>query len=131
MVIDSSAIIAILLDESEAEAFAIAIQNDSMRFLSAASLLETAMVIESRHGLDGGQKLDEFVSTANLQIKAVTATQAEIARTAFRSYGKGRHRASLNFGDCFACALAKSLDESLLFKGNDFTETDIQPAVSG
>jgi len=129
MVIDSSVIIAILSNEPEAKQFAAAIQADSMRLMSVASLLEVAIVIEARHGPPGSSKLDELVDTAQIKIEPVTVEQVTIARLAFRSYGKGRHPASLNFGDCFAYALARFSGEPLLFKGNDFSQTDIQPAI--
>lgn len=126
MVIDSSALIAILSDENDAPALASAIALAESRCISAATLLETAIVIETRHGQAGGDKLDEFIQTAQISIEAATAAQIEIARTAFRRYGKGRgHAAGLNFGDCFSYALAKDLGEPLLFKGRDFSETDI------
>ena len=126
MVIDSSALIAILSDESDAPALASAIALAVSCRMSAAALLETAIVIESRHGQIGGEKLDEFVQTAQISIEAVTRGQIEIARAAFQRYGKGRgHAAGLNFGDCFSYALAKELDEPLLSKGDDFRATDI------
>ena len=126
MVIDSSAVIAILYDEPEAEQLADAIVKDSTRLMSVASLLECAIVIEARYGEAGGNKLDELVTTAQISLQTVTVEQATIARQAYRTYGKGRHIASLNFGDCFAYALAKVTDEPLLFIGDDFSQTDIQ-----
>lgn len=129
MVIDSSALIAILSDENDAPALASAIALAVSRRISAATLLETAMVIEARHGRAGGDKLDEFIQTAQITIEAVTLGQIDIARDAFRRYGKGRgHAAGLNFGDCFSYALAKDLGEPLLFKGDDFSKTDIGAA---
>ncbi len=125
MVIDSSALIAILGYEPEAERFAAAIQDDPIRLMSAASLLESAIVIEARYGEAGGNKLDQLVSVAQIKIEPVTVEQVAAARLAFRTYGKGRHPAGLNFGDCFAYALAKVLGEPLLFKGDDFSQTDI------
>lgn len=126
MVIDSSALIAILSDESDAPALASAIALAVSCRMSAATLLETAIVIESRHGQIGGEKLDEFVQTAQISIEVVTQRQINIARDAFRRYGKGRgHAAGLNFGDCFSYALAKEMNETLLFKGEDFRSTDI------
>ncbi len=130
MIIDSSALIAILSNEPDAAQFAKAIQDATIRRLSAASFLETAIVIESRHGPAGGQKFDELVSTAKLMIEPVTAEQAGLARLAFRNFGKGRHAAGLNFGDCFSYALAQATGEPLLFKGNDFSKTDITPAIT-
>jgi ribonuclease VapC len=130
MVIDSSALIAILGYEPEAEALAAAIQDDPVRLMSAASWLESAIVIEARHGSPGGQKFDELVDVAQIKIEPVTVEQATTARLAFRTYGKGRHAASLNFGDCFAYALAKVSGEPLLCKGNDFSQTDIPLTAS-
>lgn len=128
MVIDSSAIIAILSNESEAEHLAEAITNDPIRLMSAASLLEIAIVIEARYGEAGGDKLDQLLQKAEIKIEPVTVEQVEVARRAYRSYGKGRHPAALNFGDCFSYALAKVLGEPLLFKGEDFRQTDIELA---
>lgn len=128
MVIDSSAIIAILTNEPESEQFIQAIIGDSTRLLSAANFLETAIVIESRYGDVGGQKLDEFIKEASILIEAVTYEQAQIAREAFSRFGKGRHPASLNYGDCFSYALAKLLEQPLLFKGDDFSKTDVVSA---
>jgi ribonuclease VapC len=125
MVIDTSALIAILSLEPEAEQFAAAIQDDPVRLVSAATLLECAIVIESRYGEPGGEKLDRLISTGSMKPEAVTYEQVMIARTAYRIYGKGRHPAGLNFGDCFAYALAKVTGEPLLFKGDDFSRTDI------
>jgi ribonuclease VapC len=128
MVIDSSAVLAILQDEPERSAFNALIAAADTRLLSAASLLELSIVLEARFGVDGQGDLDLFLSTAEIEIVAVDREQAELARGAFSRYGKGRHRAGLNFGDCFAFALAKRAGSPLLFKGNDFTHTDLQPA---
>lgn len=125
MVIDTSAIVAILLGEPEAAEFAAAIEQDSLRLLSAANLLEATMVIETRKGDEGARDLDLFIYRAGIQIVAVDAEQAEVARLAWRRYGKGRHPASLNYGDCFAYALAKTNGARLLFKGEDFGRTDL------
>lgn len=130
MVIDSSALIAILSDENDTPALASAIALAVSRRISAATLLETAIVIEARHGQAGGDKLDEFIQTAQISIEAVTVGQIDIARDAFRRYGKGRgHAAGLNFGDCFSYALAKEMNEPLLFKGEDFRSTDVVVAA--
>ena len=128
MVIDSSAVLAILQDEPERSAFNALIAAADTRLLSAASLVELSIVLEARFGADGQGDLDLFLSTAEIEIVAVDRDQAELARGAFSRYGKGRHRAGLNFGDCFAYALAKRAGAPLLFKGNDFTHTDLQPA---
>ena len=103
-----------------------AIEAGAVRRISAATLLEAAIVIEIRHGIAGGEKPDQLLRLANVQIEPVTAEQVAIARLAFRLYGKGRHPARLNYGDCFAYALAKAVGEPLLFKGNDFVHTDVE-----
>ena len=123
MVIDTSALVAILQDEPERRAFNRAIEAAERLAMSAASFVEVSMIIESRFGSDGIRDL----AKANIELVPVDAEQAHIARTAFRDYGKRRHRAGLNFGDCFSYALAKALDEPLLFKGRDFSSTDIVP----
>ena len=125
MVIDTSALIAILQDEPERRVLNEAIEAAESCAMSTGSFLETSMVIESRYGPDGTRDLDLFISKARISLASVDADQAYVARNAFRSYGKGRHAAGLNFGDCFAYALAKMLDEPLLFKGSDFALTDI------
>ncbi len=125
MVIDTSALIAILQDEPERRLLNEAIEAAESCAMSTGSFLETSMVIESRYGPDGTRDLDLFISKARISLASVDADQAYVARDAFRRYGKGRHPAGLNFGDCFAYALAKMLDEPLLFKGSDFALTDI------
>ena len=125
MVIDTSALIAILQDEPERRILNEAIEAAESCAMSTGSFLETSMVIESRYGPDGTRDLDLFISKARISLASVDADQAYVARDAFRRYGRGRHPAGLNFGDCFAYALAKMLDERLLFKGNDFVLTDI------
>ena len=125
MVIDTSAIIAVLLNESTAMRIAQAIEAGSPRLLSVANLLETSIVIESRKGEAGSRELDLFVYRASIEPIAVDPDQMEIARLAWRRFGKGRHPAGLNYGDCFAYALAKSRDLPLLFQGDDFSQTDI------
>ena len=125
MVIDTSALVALLGMEPEAARLAAAIEADGTRLISAASILEAAVVIESRYGPDGGRELDLLVAKAGLSVEPVTAQQAEIAREAWRRFGKDRHPASLNFGDCFSYALARVTGEPLLFKGTDFPQTDV------
>jgi ribonuclease VapC len=125
MVIDTSALIAIPQDEPERRIFNEAIEAAESCTMSTASFLETFMIIESRYGPDGTRDLDLFISKARITLAPVDADQAYVACDAFRRYGKRRHPAGLNFGDCFAYALAKTLDEPLLFKGNDFALTDI------
>ena len=125
MVIDSSAIVAVLLSEKNAAQIAQAIEAASQRLLSAANLLEASIVIESRKGEAGGRELDLLLYRAAIEIVAVDQDQAETARIAWRRFGKGRHPAGLNYGDCFAYALAKSRGLPLLFQGDDFSQTDI------
>ena len=129
MVIDTSALIAILLHETEADRIAEAIENATIRRLSATSLVEASMVIETRKGEAGGRELDLFIYRAGIEVVAVNHEQAEIARIAWRQYGKCRHSAGLNYGDCFAYALAKVSGLPLLFKGDDFAHTDMDAAL--
>ncbi len=126
MVIDTSALLAIFLAEPERKPFLNLILQADTRFISAANALETGIVLEARRGEAAGREFDLFVVRAGLQIAPVDAEQVEIARTAWRKYGKGRHPAALNFGDCFAYALAKFANEALLAKGTAFTLTDIE-----
>ena len=125
MVIDSSAIVAILLNEADAADIAQAIESNSQRLLSAANLLEASIVIESRKGEAGGRELDLLIYRAAIEIVAVDQEQAELARIAWQRFGKGRHPAGLNYGDCFAYALARTRQLPLLFQGDDFSRTDI------
>ncbi|POR52610.1 type II toxin-antitoxin system VapC family toxin [Bosea psychrotolerans] len=128
MVIDASAIVAIAFNEPEAAAFESRIADDPVRLISAATVLEAAMVIETRLGEAGGSELDLWLHKAGVDIVAVDAEQADLARRAWRRFGKGRHPAGLNYGDCFSYALAATTQEPLLFKGDDFSRTDIQAA---
>lgn len=125
MVIDTSAIAAIFFAEAERSRFLEALLASSKRLISAATVLEAGMVIEARQGEAGGREFDLFLVRSGLEVIPVDAEQAEIARSAWRKFGKGRHPASLNFGDCFSFALAKSSGEPLLAKGSDFAATDI------
>jgi ribonuclease VapC len=125
MVIDTSALAAIFFGEPERPKFLAAITAADSRLVSAASVLETGIVLEGRQGEAAGREFDLFVVRANLQIVPVDAEQADLARSAWRKYGKGRHPAGLNFGDCFSYALAKASGEPLLAKGTDFSGTDI------
>jgi ribonuclease VapC len=125
MVIDTSALLAIFLAEPERKPFLDSILQSETRMISAANVLETGIVLEARRGESAGREFDLFLVRANLQIVSVDSEQAEIARSAWRKYGTGRHPAALNFGDCFAYALAKSSGEPLLAKGTDFVATDI------
>ena len=126
MIIDTSALLAIFLAEPERQSFLERIRQDGTRLLSAANALETAIVLEARRGEVAGREFDLFLHRLNIEIVPVDATQVEVARTGWRKYGKGRHPASLNFGDCFAYALSKTSGEPLLAKGNDFPKTDVQ-----
>jgi ribonuclease VapC len=126
MVIDTSALAAIFFGEPERKALLDAITAAESRLVSAATVLETGIVLEARQGEAAGREFDLFVVRANLQIVPVDADQADLARSAWRKYGKGRHPAALNFGDCFSYALAKSTNEPLLAKGTDFALTDIE-----
>ena len=125
MVVDTSAMIALLGMEPEAARLAIALESDTTRLISAATVVEAGLLIEARYGAAGGRELDLLIAKAGLSTEAVTAQQADVARDAWRRYGKGRHSAGLNFGDCFSYALAKVTGEPLLFKGDDFIDTDI------
>jgi ribonuclease VapC len=125
MVLDTSAIVAILLDEPEGAAFARRIEDDPIRLVSAASRVEATFVIEGRKGEPGRQRLDRFFRLTGAEVVPMTLEQVEIACAAFRRYGRGRHPAGLNFGDVFAYALARTTGEPLLFKGDDFARTDI------
>jgi ribonuclease VapC len=126
MVIDTSALLAIFLAEPERAPFLEQILQAEKRHVSAAIVLETGIVLEARKGENAGREFDLFVFRAGLEIVPVDAEQVELARTAWRKYGKGRHAAGLNFGDCFSYALAKVMGEPLLAKGADFTRTDLE-----
>lgn len=126
MVIDTSALVAILLGEPERKQFLEFILQPGKKLISAAGVLETGIVLESKRGEAAGREFDLFVVRVNLEIVPVDAEQVEIARLAWRKYGKGRHAAGLNFGDCFAYALAKFTGEKLLAKGEDFRLTDLE-----
>ncbi|MGH9369072.1 MAG: type II toxin-antitoxin system VapC family toxin [Thermoanaerobaculia bacterium] len=127
MIVDTSALLAILQDEPERRAFNEAIEAAGARRISVANLVEVSIVIEARFGAAGQRDLDQFVERAALELLPVDVEQAGVARRAFSRYGKGRHAAGLNFGDCFAYALATVLGEPLLFKGDDFAQTDVAP----
>jgi len=129
MVIDTSALLAVLLDEPERPGFVAAIDRDPTRAMSVVSFVECSLVLDARFGPDGVRDLDLFIARAQVNLVPVDADQAYLARQAWRRFGKGRHAAGLNFGDCFAYALARSLAEPLLFKGDDFVATDVAPVV--
>lgn len=125
MVIDTSALLAILQNGPERRRFNEAIEAAESRLMSVANFVEVSIVIESRHGAEGLRELDRFVDRAGIQLVGVDVEQGKLARDAFSRFGKGRHAAALNFGDCFAYALTRSLEQSLLFKGDDFSKTDL------
>jgi ribonuclease VapC len=128
MIIDSSAMVAMLFEEPEGHLFDIAILNAAYCRISSVTYLEAAMVLLARRGSDGVRALDLLILRFSIEIMPFTESQARLARTAFERYGKGRHPAKLNFGDCMAYALAKETGEELLFKGTDFVLTDIAVA---
>ena len=127
MIVDTSAILAVLFREVEAPEFENLIATSPCR-MSVANVLESAMVVEGRGGRAAGRALDAFFASAAIEAAPITTAQLEIARDAWRRYGKGNHPAALNFGDCFAYALASASGEPLLFKGNDFARTDVVAA---
>lgn len=129
MVIDTSALVAILTDEPERRTLVEAIAGAAVLLISAATVLEAGIVMEARRGEHAGRELDLFLHRAKCEIVPVDAEQVEIARAAYRRYGKGRDPAGLNFGDCFSYALAKARGETLLFKGQDFARTDARAAL--
>ncbi len=129
MVVDTSALVAILLGEPDAEHFARALGGAPVRLLSAVSRVELSFVIEGRKGETGRADVELLLRDGGFDIVSVTPQQAEIAGDAIRRFGKGRHRAGLNIGDCFAYALAIATDHTLLFKGDDFVHTDARPAL--
>jgi ribonuclease VapC len=129
MVIDTSAVVAILREESDSEGLLRRLTAAGSRRISAATLLETAIVLEGKFGARGGEQLDLFVARAQIEVEPVTTEHVRIARKAWLRYGKGSgHAAGLNFGDCFSYALAKSSGEELLYKGADFARTDVAHA---
>ena len=128
MIVDTSAILAVLFDEPDAERFARAIAEAPHCRMSAANFLEAALVVEGRAGLIGGHELDLFIERAAIELVPVSVEHAQAARRAWRRFGKGNHSAGLNFGDCFAYALAEVAEEPLLYKGEDFALTDVESA---
>jgi len=129
MVIDTSAVVAILINEPDCECYIHALDRADSVQMSAASVLEVSMVVESRFGETAHLHLDKWIITAAVEVIVVTRDQVEAAREGFRRFGKGRHPAALNFGDCFSYGLAKMLGEPLLFRGGDFSQTDIRSAL--
>jgi ribonuclease VapC len=130
MVVDTSALLAIFLAEPERREFLELITQAETRCISAANALETGIVLEARRGEAAGREFDLFLHHAKFDVVSVDSEQMEIARLAWRKYGKGRHPAGLNFGDCFAYALAKAMGQPILFKGDDFKQTDLLPVLA-
>jgi len=128
LVIDTSALLAVLFDEPERDTFIALLAGAEDALISAGTLLEASIVMQARTGDDGVADLDELLAAAAVRCVAVDQVQAHLARAAFERYGKGRARAGLNFGDCFAYALATAAQRPLLFKGDDFVHTDVPSA---
>lgn len=129
MIVDSSALIAVLFDEPDAAVFAKALAEATTLRISAANYVEAAVVVESQIPTLGGRQFDTLLRRAGIRIESVTEEQALLARHAYADYGKGHHPAGLNFGDCFAYALSKATCEPLLFKSNNFRQTDVEAVV--
>ena len=129
MTIDSSALLAILLGEQEAEAIAASIAGHARRLMSAFSLLETGVAVEARKGEAGARELDVLLHKLGVEIVPLTPEQTELARTAWHTYGTGPHAAGLNIGDCCSYALSRYSGEPLLYKGEDFRKTDISSVL--
>jgi ribonuclease VapC len=125
MVVDTSAVLAILQREPERRALLEVIEGADTVRMSVANFVEASIVIEARYGSDGLRDLDRFVSRAGIEMIPVDVEQGQLARSAFSRFGKGRHRAGLNYGDCFAYAAALAFSEPLLFQGDDFGHTDV------
>lgn len=129
MILDSSSLVAILAEEPDEEIYVQAISRASRCRISAGNFIELSIVIDSQFGVEVAQQCDALFRRVGIVIEPVTVEQAHLARQAFHDFGRGRHAAGLNFGDCFAYALAKVTGEPLLFKGEDFSKTDIVPAL--
>jgi ribonuclease VapC len=129
MVVDTSAVLAILFQEPEATDFAQAIEEEPAPMISAASVLEAGIVLVTRAGPEGPTDLRDFIELGGLQVEPVSAAQAGLALDAYERFGRGRHGAGLNFGDCFSYALAKATGRPLLFKGDGFSRTDIDSCL--
>jgi ribonuclease VapC len=128
MILDTSALVAVLYGEPEALDFVERIRAADVCRISVANHLELSMVVESQLGPNGARQADAFLRRAGVIVEPVTIEQGALARQAFLDFGKGRHKAGLNFGDCFAYALSRATGEALLFKGDDFALTDIRRA---
>ena len=129
MVVDSSAVLAILFKEPERDTFSDALADAGVRLMSSVNALEAAVVVSSRKGSFGTMELDLLLHRAEFEVVPFTVGHLRLARDAYERYGKGRHPAGLNLGDCCAYALARHTGEALLFKGNDFTRTDVVRAL--
>ena len=129
MIIDTSAVLAILFAEDGAKRYADAMASAEVCLISAANYLEAGIVVDNQIGAAAGRQLDSLISRAEIQVEAVTREHADIARQAYLDFGKGNHPARLNFGDCFAYALSKTTGQPLLFKGADFAKTDVEIAL--
>ena len=129
MIVDTSAVLAVLFDEPDAERFTKAIAEAPHCRMSAANFMEAALVVEGRAGLAGGHELDIFIERAAIELVPVSVEHAQAARRAWQRFSKGNHPAGLNFGDCFAYALAEVTGEPLLYKGEDFALTDVESAL--
>jgi ribonuclease VapC len=129
MIIDTSAVLAILFAEEDAEHYAEAISRADVCLMSAANYLEAGVVIDNQIGAAAGRQLDALITRAGIRVEAITRDHADIARQAYLDFGKGNHPARLNFGDCFAYALSKKKGLPLLFKGDDFSKTDLAIAL--
>jgi ribonuclease VapC len=129
MIVDSSAIVAILRNEPDAASMSAILQQESVCRMSAVTYAEAGIVTDGNRNPILSRRFDDLLRDVGIRVEPVTAEQAKLARQAYRDFGKGRHKAGLNFGDCFAYALAKEMDEPLLFKGDDFRHTDIEAAI--
>lgn len=129
MILDLSAVLAILLQESDGRRFLRAVLDAEPRRMSVSNWLEATMVVDRRGNAIAANWFDEFMKNVQIELVPVSVSQAAIARHAWRVFGRGVHPARLNYGDCFAYALAKETREPLLFKGDDFAQTDVEPAL--
>jgi ribonuclease VapC len=129
VIVDTSAIVSIIMQEPDCDAFRAAVADALRVRISAATLLEATMVIEGRSGQEAGADLERWIAGVGIEICPVTERTARLAQEGWRRYGKGRHKAGLNLGDCFAYALAMERAEPLLFKGDDFAQTDVKAAI--
>ena len=129
MIVDSSALLAVIFNEPDEPRFAEAMIDAPSLRISAANWVETAIVVDSRRNPAAQIRFEDLIDALRLQVEPVTREDALCGRLAYRDYGRGHHSARLNYGDCFAYALAKRCGEPLLFKGNDFSQTDIEPAL--